>query len=163
PWAGVAAATALVAVAAAELALVVLAVSHPLPAAVPNAALLFHGGLGADPLGVSRSPLLTHTFSVKRDLFALLIAMSVGYLAVLTLGPYPLGLVSIPAAVWILKLVAIVSGVAALGLVWKCAQRLRRPAVPAVLAVGLNPLFLVYGVGGAHNDLLMVMLLLGGL
>ena len=243
PWAGVAAAAALVAVAAAELALVVLAVSHPLPAAVPNAALLFHGGLGADPLGVSQSPLLTHAFFVKRDLFALLIAMSVGYLAVLglarhvrvrwalaalavafaivglapvllskdaflyvayarlgalhhlnpyvhppaaasrdailryvdwhrqvvpygpvfTLGTYPLGLVSIPAAVWILKLVAIVSGVAALGLVWKCAQRLRRPAVPAVLAVGLNPLFLVYGVGGAHNDLLMVMLLLGGL
>jgi alpha-1,6-mannosyltransferase len=243
PWAGVAAVVALVAAAGAELAFAVLAVSHPVRSAVPNAALLFHGGLGADPLAVSRPPLLSHTFLVKRELFLALIAMSVCYLAVLglarhvrvrwalaalvvafaivglapillskdaflyvayarlgalhhlnpyvhppaaasrdailryidwrrqvepygpvfTLATYPLGLVSIPAAVWILKLVAVVSGAAALGLVWKCAQRLRRPAVPAVLTVGLNPLFLLYGVGGAHNDLLMVMLLLGGL
>jgi alpha-1,6-mannosyltransferase len=77
-----------------------------------------------------------------------------------TLATYPLGLVSLPAALWLLKLLAVGAGVGVLALLWKCARRLRRPALPAVLAVGLNPMFLVYGVGGAHNDLLMMMLVL---
>ena len=80
-----------------------------------------------------------------------------------TLASYPLGRVSIPAAVWLFKLAAVGAALGALALLWKCARRLGRPALPAVLAVGLNPLFLVYGVGGAHNDLLMMLLMLGGL
>lgn len=80
-----------------------------------------------------------------------------------TLATYPLGLLSLPTALWLLKLVAIGAGAGVLAILWKCARRLRRPALPVVLAVGLNPFFLVYGVGGAHNDLLMMLLLLGGL
>ncbi len=37
-----------------------------------------------------------------------------------------------------------------------------RPQVPAIVLVGLNPLLLVYGVGGAHNDVYMLALVLGG-
>jgi hypothetical protein len=44
-----------------------------------------------------------------------------------------------------------------------CARRLgRSPAVCAV-AFGLNPLLIVYGVGGVHNDFLMMVVLLVGL
>ena len=42
-----------------------------------------------------------------------------------------------------------------------CAQRLGRDPVFVALAVGLNPLVLVHVVGGAHNDALVVLLLLG--
>ena len=41
-------------------------------------------------------------------------------------------------------------------LVYDCARRLRIAPLPAALFVGLNPLVLVWAVGGAHNDLLVV-------
>jgi alpha-1,6-mannosyltransferase len=48
-------------------------------------------------------------------------------------------------------------------LVWMCATRLGRPALPATLFFGLNPVLLAYAVGGAHNDLLMLAAALGGI
>ena len=48
-------------------------------------------------------------------------------------------------------------------LVWACATRLGRPALPATLFFGLNPVLLAYAVGGAHNDLLMLVAALGGI
>jgi alpha-1,6-mannosyltransferase len=47
--------------------------------------------------------------------------------------------------------------------VGRLARELERPVVPAMLFVGLNPLWLAYGVGGAHNDMFMLLFLLGGL
>jgi hypothetical protein len=47
-------------------------------------------------------------------------------------------------------------------LVWHCAQRLGRDPVQAVVWVGLNPVLLIYGVGGAHNDLIMMMFMMAG-
>ena len=45
---------------------------------------------------------------------------------------------------------------------WKCARLVGRSPVAAVAFVGLNPLFLVYGLGGQHNDVFMMLLVLTG-
>ena len=41
-------------------------------------------------------------------------------------------------------------------LVWKCARLLGRDPVQAIVLVGLNPIVLVWGLGGDHNDFLMM-------
>src|SRR5207248_11793117 len=39
----------------------------------------------------------------------------------------------------------------------RCARLLGRPVVPALILVGLNPIVLVYGLGGQHNDVFMLL------
>jgi hypothetical protein len=80
-----------------------------------------------------------------------------------TLGTLPLGWVSFPTAIWLLKSVTALASLACVALVWACATRLGRPALPATLFFGLNPVLLAYAVGGAHNDLLMLAAALGGI
>jgi Glycosyltransferase family 87 len=80
-----------------------------------------------------------------------------------TLASFPLGWVSFPVAIWLLKSVTGLASLACVWLVWLCATRLGRPALPATLFFGLNPVLLAYAVGGAHNDLLMVAAALGGI
>ena len=80
-----------------------------------------------------------------------------------TLGIWPLGLMSPAGAVWALKVVATVASLGCTALVWWIARRLGRPVTLAVAAFGLNPVLLVWTVGGAHNDLLMLVMLLGGI
>jgi hypothetical protein len=50
-----------------------------------------------------------------------------------------------------------------LALLMSCARRLGRSPARAGALFGLNPLVLVYGLGGAHNDALMMLLVLSGL
>jgi len=77
-----------------------------------------------------------------------------------TLASYPLGLVSVPVALWTMKALA---GLVLAALAWLVARLARvrgiDPAV-AVAFVALNPLLLVHLVGGAHNDGLMVLIAL---
>ncbi len=73
-----------------------------------------------------------------------------------TLLSYPLGALGIHGGVWAMKLEALLASVATLGLVWRCARLRGYDPVTAVLAVGVNPLYVIYGLGGAHNDLLMM-------
>jgi hypothetical protein len=80
-----------------------------------------------------------------------------------TLGSLPLGSVSFTAGIWLLKLSAAAASLGCVALVWMCATRLGRPALPAALFFGLNPVLLAYAVGGAHNDLLMLAAALGGI
>jgi len=80
-----------------------------------------------------------------------------------TLGSLPLGWVSFSTGIWILKVSAALASLACVALVWRCATRLGRPAMPATLFFGLNPVLLAYAVGGAHNDLLMLVAALGGI
>lgn len=75
---------------------------------------------------------------------------------------YPLAHVSVPVALWIYKAVAALAGLACAALTWFAARRAGRDPLPATLFVGLNPLLLAYGVGGAHNDLLLAAVVLGG-
>jgi alpha-1,6-mannosyltransferase len=80
-----------------------------------------------------------------------------------TLLSYPLAHLSLANAVWALKALATLASLGCVGLVWRCARlRGRDPLRPALL-VGLNPLLLVYAVGGGHNDLLMMALMVGAI
>ena len=69
---------------------------------------------------------------------------------------------SIAASVLAYKAIAACSSLALVALVWHSARRRGINPVKAVALVGLNPLIVVYGVGGAHNDLLMMVVLMAG-
>jgi alpha-1,6-mannosyltransferase len=69
---------------------------------------------------------------------------------------YPLAPLSIPTNVFAYKAIATVSSLAVVALVWNAARRRGIDPVKAAALVGLNPLVVVYGVGGGHNDLLML-------
>jgi hypothetical protein len=76
---------------------------------------------------------------------------------------YPLGALGVPAALWSLKAIFGAASLGIAGLVWRCARRLGRDPLPAVLFLGLNPILLLWGVGGAHNDFLFVLALMGAI
>jgi len=75
---------------------------------------------------------------------------------------YVLTPLSIPANVFAYKAIAAVSSLAVVALVWNGARLRGVDQVRAVALVGLNPLIVVYGVGGGHNDLVMLALLVAG-
>jgi hypothetical protein len=75
---------------------------------------------------------------------------------------YPLAHVSIPLALWTYKAVAALASLGCAALTWLIARRAGREPLSATLFVGLNPLLLAYGVAGAHNDLLLGAVVLGG-
>jgi hypothetical protein len=57
---------------------------------------------------------------------------------------------------WVFKASLMLVSLASLWLVWRCAELLHRDPRQAVLLVGCNPLVLVWGLGGDHNDFLMM-------
>lgn len=67
-----------------------------------------------------------------------------------------MGHLHLKAATLTYKLLTVVCSLVAIGGVAKAAQRLERDVGQAVLFVGLNPVLLVYAVGGSHNDMLMM-------
>ena len=69
---------------------------------------------------------------------------------------YLLAPLSIPASVFAYKAIAAISSLAIVALVWNGARLRGVDPVRAAALVGLNPLIVVYGVGGGHNDLLML-------
>lgn len=60
------------------------------------------------------------------------------------------------------KAIAAISSLVIVVVVWKASILRGLNPVRAVVIVGLNPVILVYGVGGGHNDLLMLAILLIG-
>jgi hypothetical protein len=79
-----------------------------------------------------------------------------------TLGSYLLVPLGMAGGYWALKAATVAASLGCLGLVWRLAQRRGRDPVRAVAFVGLNPLVLVYGVGGVHNDFFMLAAVLAG-
>lgn len=77
-----------------------------------------------------------------------------------TVASFPLAWLSVPAALWACKGLAAALSLACVALVWRIARRRGIAPVPAAAFVGLNPLLLAYGVGGAHNDFALVALTL---
>ena len=75
---------------------------------------------------------------------------------------YLLAPLSILANVIAYKAIAAVSSLAVVALVWNGARLRGIDPVKAAALVGLNPLIIVYGVGGGHNDLLMLVPLVAG-
>jgi alpha-1,6-mannosyltransferase len=61
------------------------------------------------------------------------------------------------------KLVAAASSLVLIGLVWRAASLRGLSPVRAAVLVGLNPVIVLYGVGGGHNDLMMLAILAAGL
>jgi hypothetical protein len=88
---------------------------------------------------------------------------STPYGPLFTLATYPLARLGLPAGVWILKLSTVLASLGCVGLLAACGRRLGRSPAVCALAFGLNPLLIVYGVGGVHNDFLMMVVLLAGL
>ena len=56
----------------------------------------------------------------------------------------------------------VLTSLATILLVWKCARLLGRDPRAAVALVGLNPIVLVWGLGGDHNDFLMMFFIMLG-
>jgi Glycosyltransferase family 87 len=78
-----------------------------------------------------------------------------------TLLSYPLGALGVTGALWGMKLMALVASVGTLALTWRCARAREIDPVWAILVVGANPLYVIYGLGGAHNDLIMLLAMMG--
>ncbi|HEY5046376.1 MAG TPA: hypothetical protein VII53_11035 [Solirubrobacteraceae bacterium] len=71
----------------------------------------------------------------------------------MTFALVPLG---VAASLWTIKVLLGLASLATIFLVWKCARLLGRDPVAAIVLVGLNPIVLIWGLGGDHNDFLMV-------
>jgi alpha-1,6-mannosyltransferase len=80
-----------------------------------------------------------------------------------TVLSYGLASFSPAFALWSLKVLAAAASLGIVALLWRLAQRLDRSPVEAVAIFGLNPALVVWTVGGAHNDLLMLLLVVGGI
>jgi hypothetical protein len=77
----------------------------------------------------------------------------------ITFAVVPLG---VAGSFWALKCILAAASLATIYLVWRCARLLGKDPVPAIAFIGLNPIVLVWGLGGDHNDFLtMFMIMLG--
>jgi hypothetical protein len=84
------------------------------------------------------------------------------YGPVFTALSYVMAPLAIPSSVFAYKAIAAMSSLAVVALVWNGARLRGIDPVKAAALVGLNPMIVVYGVGGGHNDLLMLAPLLAG-
>lgn len=84
------------------------------------------------------------------------------YGPIFTIGSYPLALLGVTASLWGLKVIAAASSLAVIALVHRCARRVGRDPLIAAMLVGLNPMLLLYAVGGGHNDMLMLAIAMAG-
>ena len=73
-----------------------------------------------------------------------------------TLFTYALVPLGVAASFWAIKLILALASLGTLTLVWRCAGLLGRSRRAAIAFVGLNPIFLVWGLGADHNDTLML-------
>jgi hypothetical protein len=71
-----------------------------------------------------------------------------------TFALVPLG---VATSFWVFKASLMLVSLASIWLVWRCAELLHRDPLKAILLVGLNPLVLVWGLGGDHNDFFMML------
>ncbi len=76
---------------------------------------------------------------------------------------YVLAPLSIAASVFAYKAIAVVATLVTVAAVWNAARWRGVNPVKAAALVGLNPLTVIYGVGGGHNDLLMLAAMIAGI
>lgn len=86
--------------------------------------------------------------------------VATAYGPIYTLLSYPLGALGLIGGLWGMKVYALLASAATLTLTWHVARRRGHDRVFALLAVGANPLYVIYGLGGAHNDLIMLALMM---
>ena len=80
-----------------------------------------------------------------------------------TLVTYVLAPLGVGGAVWALKLGSAAASLASVALVARLAAWRGRSASAAAIFVGVNPLLLVWGVGGGHNDTVVMLLTIGAI
>jgi alpha-1,6-mannosyltransferase len=85
------------------------------------------------------------------------------YGPVFTALSYVLAPMSIAASVFAYKAIAIVASLVTVAAVWNAARWRGVNPVKAAALVGLNPLTVIYGIGGGHNDLLMLAAMVTGI
>ncbi len=71
----------------------------------------------------------------------------------MTFAVVPLG---VAVSFWTLKGLLMFASLGIVALVWHSARLLDRDPVTAIVFVGLNPIVLIWGLGGDHNDFLMM-------
>jgi len=76
-----------------------------------------------------------------------------------TLASYATAPMGLAAGLWVFKGVAVASSLAAIAVIARTARRMGQSAGWAAAFVGLNPVLLALGVGGAHNDTLILLVL----
>jgi hypothetical protein len=85
------------------------------------------------------------------------------YGPVFTAFSYLLASLTIATSVFAYKSIAAVASLALVFVIWRCARLRGIDPVRAAALVGLNPLLVLYGVGGGHNDLLMLLAVAGSI
>jgi Glycosyltransferase family 87 len=85
------------------------------------------------------------------------------YGPVFTAFSYILAPLSVAASVAAYKLIATLASLGIVALVYNAARLRNIDPARAAALVGLNPLLVLYGVGGGHNDLLMLLALAGAM
>ncbi|HEY8867686.1 MAG TPA: hypothetical protein VIM22_12175 [Solirubrobacteraceae bacterium] len=80
-----------------------------------------------------------------------------------TLGTYALTPLRLSFELWAVKLAVFGASLGTVALIWRTAQALGRPPLFAIVLYGLNPAVLLWAVGGAHNDVLMMVVLFAGI
>lgn len=80
-----------------------------------------------------------------------------------TLASYATAPLGLAGGLWAFKAIAVTSSLAAIALIMRAATRLGHSAGLAAAFVGLNPVLLVFAVGGAHNDTLLLLSLAAAL
>ena len=86
--------------------------------------------------------------------------VATAYGPIYTLISYPLAPLGVAGALWGMKVMALLASLGTLALIWRCARERGFDPALATLAVGVNPIYLIYGLGGAHNDLLMMLIMM---
>lgn len=89
--------------------------------------------------------------------------LSSPYGPLFTLFTYALIPLDVHAGYWVLKVLTMAASLGGLALVWRLAQRRGRAPLGALAFVGLNPLLLVYGLGGVHTDFFIMLLVVAGI
>jgi hypothetical protein len=89
------------------------------------------------------------------------IKVATAYGPLYTLLSYPLAPLGVLGALWGMKLEALAASAGTLALTWRCARMRGLDPKFALIVVGINPLWVIYGLGGAHNDLIMTLFLMG--
>jgi alpha-1,6-mannosyltransferase len=80
-----------------------------------------------------------------------------------TAATYLLPLGSLALSYWLLKVATVLASLAFLAIVWRCAVRLGRDPRTVLLFVACNPIYLIYAVGGFHNDFFMLVPMIGSI
>lgn len=73
---------------------------------------------------------------------------------IMTFALVPLG---VAGSFWAMKAILVASSLAIAALIWRCARLVGRDPVQVLIFTSLNPIVLVWGLGGDHNDFLMVL------